>query len=193
MFSCGMYDYSGQFAFQIGLPAKSGVSGIILFVIPNVAGFAVWSPRLDQYGNSVRGVEFGLRFAEKFPIHIFDSVSAVSPEKTVPWRPSTHRPESDTYDLIFASANGDLSKVIAMVNRNISVNNCDYDGRTALHLAVAEGRTAVVEYLVSQGAENSGDRWGRTPLDDARGGGKEEILNVLKKKFDCHEDESSKM
>ena len=77
MSSCGMYDYSGQFAFDIGLPAKSGVAGGVFTVVPNCLGICTFSPNLDEYGNSVRGVEFCKRLVAKFNFHSFDSVANI--------------------------------------------------------------------------------------------------------------------
>jgi glutaminase len=71
LFSCGMYDYSGAWAFNVGLPAKSGVSGCIFVVIPNVMGLCTFSPRLDFRGNSVRGIEFCKILAKRYNFHIF--------------------------------------------------------------------------------------------------------------------------
>src|SRR6478609_7933026 len=70
MSTCGMYDYAGEWAFRVGLPAKSGVSGAVVAVLPGEFGLAVFSPPLDEHGNSVRGIAFAEELSARFSIHL---------------------------------------------------------------------------------------------------------------------------
>lgn len=71
MMTCGHYDGSGDYAYRVGLPGKSGVGGGILSIVPGVASIAVWSPGLNQYGNSKLGTEAMERLAARAGWSVF--------------------------------------------------------------------------------------------------------------------------
>jgi glutaminase len=189
MYSCGMYDFSGEFSFSIGLPAKSGVSGALMVVVPNTLGLCVWSPRIDTHGNSVRGVAFSKELVRTFNFHNYDNLSGLT-EKIDPRLGRIQAEARKVDELIWAASKGDLGAVQRLITRGAAPDGADYDGRTALHLAAAEGRTAVVEYLAELAERGAApgagaaalsprDRWGGTPLDDALVHGRDDVARLL--------------
>lgn len=135
---CGMYDYSGEFAFKIGMPAKSGVGGAIIVVVPGVMGFCTYSPPLDTYGNSARGVQFCKLISQRLKLHQFN----LENDPLVSVHMKDHH-----FDLLDYASKGNLLKVkdtiqLIMQDKVKGYDNVckgDYDARTALHLAASEG------------------------------------------------------
>lgn len=72
MHSCGMYDYTGEWSYRVGIPAKSGVGGGIVAVVPGKVGIGIYSPPLDAKGNSVRGIQVCKELADRFHLHVFE-------------------------------------------------------------------------------------------------------------------------
>lgn len=184
MYSCGMYDFSGEYAFSVGIPAKSGVSGALFMVVPGVCGIALYSPRLDALGNSVRGVAFSKRLVETYAFHTYanmiDDHSLIDPRK-----PLVERAADDAAYLCSAAARGDLGELRRLVASGVDPSTADYDGRTALHLAASEGQMAAVKYLLSICSETEPrDRWGHSPLDDARREGHPQIAALLERRYE---------
>ena len=208
MYSCGMSDYSGQFAFKVGLPAKSGVSGCVMVVVPNVGGFCTWSPRLDKIGkNSTRGITFFEELVSRFTFHNFDGLGNLSKDEEVvdfesiderniskkmknqvndnqikidPLRHGTYTHDEMVTALLFAAFENDINTIRNMILNNVDLNVIDYDKRTALHVAASEGCFDSVKMLIDNGANiNVKDRFNNTPLDDAARGGHSDIIEYL--------------
>ena len=72
MYTCGMYNRAGEWAYRVGIPAKSGVSGGIIAVVPGKAGIATFSPLIDKNGNSIRGLHVFEDLSQKYGLHLFD-------------------------------------------------------------------------------------------------------------------------
>lgn len=178
---CGMYDGSGEFSVRIGLPAKSGVGGAVFLVVPRLMGVCIWSPRLDRIGNSVRGVDFATRLAEAYRLHVYDGLDSRG-ERIDP-RMSAARWRAEQTSLALRAASlGDMRTLRGMLDEHANLQAGDYDQRSPMHLASAEGHTDVVRFLLESGVDpNTSDRWGGKPLDDAELGDHADVVDLLTK------------
>ena len=187
MLTCGMYDYSGQWAFDVGVPAKSGVGGCVYMVIPNVCGIAVWSPRLDDIGNSTRGVAVARELVKRVKLNAFEVFSGLNTKKLIITTRKHSEEQKEIGELLYAASEGDVAALESQANAGTNIFEGDYDLRTAMHLAATEGQVNALEFLIQHAkkcdntsAINAKDRWGGTPLSDAVANNNLQCVEVLK-------------
>ncbi|XP_066506191.1 glutaminase liver isoform, mitochondrial isoform X2 [Hoplias malabaricus] len=184
----GMKDYSRIFHFKTSVPAKSSSSGMVLIVVPGVLGLACWSPELDAYGNSWRGVHFCEELVSAFQLHSFDIRTPF--RQVLSYR--QWKVESEGYQImnvLLAAYRGDLQALRRYFLSGADVNAVDYDGRSALHVAASEGRLEVIKFLVENTRANCTlkDRWGNTALQEAMRCNQGPATELLKKYTDYEE------
>ncbi|TSM44117.1 Glutaminase kidney isoform, mitochondrial [Bagarius yarrelli] len=138
MHSCGMYDYSGYFAFH--------------------------------------------ELVSHFNFHNYDNLRHFV-KKQDPRRQSGDERNKSVVNLMFAAHSGDVSALRRFALSSMDMDQKDYDHRTALHVAAAEGHVEVVRFLTETCKVNPfvKDRWGNIPLDDALQSGQDSVVTILQK------------
>eukprot|EP00928_Gymnodinium_smaydae_P024340 TRINITY_DN1971_c0_g1_i1.p1 TRINITY_DN1971_c0_g1~~TRINITY_DN1971_c0_g1_i1.p1 ORF type:complete len:982 (+),score=128.42 TRINITY_DN1971_c0_g1_i1:46-2991(+) len=174
MLSCGLADWSGEFGYTVGIPAKdSAAAESVMLINPGVFGCCVREPEEGE----VCGFEYCRAFAEKFRVHNFDGGRS----ETSKWVLRLYdggQEEAMCTKLLLGAGSGDLTSVKLLHNIGCDLDFPDTDGRTAAHLAAAGGHVHVIKYLVSARASVAlEDRWGNTPLAEAQ---REDQADALK-------------
>ncbi|MFC6012578.1 glutaminase A [Nocardia lasii] len=143
MTTCGMYNAAGDWVTTVGLPAKSGVGGGIIAVLPGQLGISVYSPRLDGHGNSVRGVAACRELSKRLELHFChvtrSARTAIRADYTVAQMPSRLRRTTDDAEVL--AAHGERARVYELHGDLL------FSGAERAVRAI-EGRTAELDALV---------------------------------------------
>jgi glutaminase len=153
-----------------------------MLVIPNTMGIAIYSAALDPNGNSVRGMAFCEELVKSFSFHGYDSLRGFVSNKPNPRRVTFESKGDTIVNLMYAAADGDLDNLRRHAFLGHDLGARDFDCRTPLHLAAAEGHLDCVKFLVRMcgvGLEPK-DRWGFTPLSEAERFGHALVADYLK-------------
>lgn len=159
MATCGMYDYAGSWLYEVGMPAKSGVGGGIIAVLPGRFGIGVFSPLLDAKGNSVRGIEACKAIAADFGVNIFSRAAhpktTLSRIYTAADAPSSRKPSREMKALLTEQAS--RIKYLSLQG-NLSVDSVDFIIRQMRELA-AEAASFILDMHLVVGISESAARF----------------------------------
>ncbi|XP_068169106.1 glutaminase liver isoform, mitochondrial isoform X2 [Antennarius striatus] len=150
----GMKDYSTTFHYKTSIPAVSSSHGSLLAIVPGVLGLMAFSPELDACGNPWRAVHFCQELISMFQLHSFDIRTPF--RQILAYR--QWKAESEGYQImnvLLAAFKGDIQTLRRYYLSGVDVNAVDYDGRSALHVAAAEGHTEVIRFLLENAKVNA--------------------------------------
>ncbi|XP_054476606.1 glutaminase liver isoform, mitochondrial [Anoplopoma fimbria] len=176
----GMKDYSSTFLFKTSVPAASSSLGSLLAVVPGVLGLMAFSPETDACGNPTRAVHFCQELISTFQLHSFDIRTPF--RQILAYR--QWKSESEGFQImnvLLAAFKGDVQALRRYFLSGVDVNAVDYDGRSALHVAAAEGHTEVIRFLLQNTGANKAlrDRWGSSPLQEATRHNRDAAVHLL--------------
>ena len=107
--------------------------GAIILVVPDVMGMVIYSPPLDECGNSYRGIAYCEKLIKIFNFHQFDSTNNKT-EKIDPRRHMIESTEADVMNMLMNAAKGDVKQIRKYYLKGHDMNATDYDQRSALHI-----------------------------------------------------------
>ncbi|KAM3608800.1 uncharacterized protein V6R79_004997 [Siganus canaliculatus] len=176
----GLKDYSSTFQYKTSVPAVCSSHGVLLAVVPGVLGLVAFSPEVDACGNPWRAVHFCQELVSAFQLHSFD---IRTPFRQIlayrQWK--TESEGHQIMNVLLAAFRGDVQALRRYFLSGVDVNAVDYDGRSALHVAAAEGHAEVIRFLLENAGADAGlkDRWGSSALQEARRHHREAAVQLL--------------
>jgi glutaminase len=144
-----------------------------MVVIPNIMGLVVYQPSVSNARVSPIAEAFCRALVKAYRVNLFDQLVFQDKDIVVMEREAVVEESHEAltvkwFDLCMAASVGDHVKVKSLIRDGADVKKCDYDKRTALHIAACDGHLEICKLLVAHGADmDFKDRWQHSPYDEA--------------------------